>query len=503
MTDYPTSKYRILAVDDDPAILDLYQQILNSDVKKGRKSAVFELDCCSQGKEAVEAVRLSLEFNQSYAVIFLDLNMPPGPDGEWTAQQIQQLDPYTNIMLVSGFMRTDPGLSAKQGDTPDKLLYLQKPFHRQEILQFATALSAKWQAEAELRKLHLDMENLVERRTDALVKTNRRLRKAVKSRRKTEKALYTSEINFSSMIYANADGILILDENAIVRFMNPAAESIFGTKAKHFVGQTFEHLISPEKPTELDITTGDGKSMVAEMRVMETEWKGQKAYLASLRDITARKGMQQQLQLGLDHIKKVMDGTIQAMALAVEMRDPYTSGHQHRVAELAQAIAAEIDLPAEDVEGVYMAASIHDIGKISLPAEILSKPVKLTDIERKMIQAHSKVGYEILKGIDFSWPIAQILLQHHERMDGSGYPNGLGGKEILIGARIVGVSDVVETMASHRPYRPSIGLDKALEEVFNNRGKLYDEQVVSACLKLFNEKGFEFSQPEHILSATL
>ncbi len=236
---------------------------------------------------------------------------------------------------------------------------------------------------------------------------------------------------------------------------------------------------------------------------METEWKEKKAYLASLRDITDRKGMQQQLQLSLDHIKKVMDGTIQAMALAVEMRDPYTSGHQARVAELAQAIAEEINLPAGDVEGVYMAASIHDIGKISLPAEILSKPVRLTEIERKMIQAHSRMGYEILKGIDFSWPIAQTLLQHHERMDGSGYPNGLGGKEILIGARIVGVSDVVETMASHRPYRPSIGLDKALEEIFDNKGTLYDEQVVSACLKLFNEKGFEFSEPQHALSPHL
>ncbi|MGD9175892.1 MAG: response regulator, partial [Desulfobacterales bacterium] len=254
MTDMPLQKYRILAVDDDPAILDLYEQILNLDAKRDDKTVEFDLDCCSQGKEAVEAVRLSLEFNKSYAVIFLDLKMPPGPDGEWTARQILKKDPYTNIVLVSGFIRSNPGMSVKQTDTPDKLLYLQKPFHRQEILQFATALSAKWQAEAELRKLHLEMENLVEERTKALVKTNKRLREEVESRRETEKALHTSEINFSSMIYANADGILILDENAIVRFMNPAAESIFGTKAEHFVGQTFEHLISPEKPTELDIT---------------------------------------------------------------------------------------------------------------------------------------------------------------------------------------------------------------------------------------------------------
>ena len=500
MTEKPNTKYRILAVDDDQAILDLYQQILNSDSKKEGSDSNFEVDCCSQGKEAVEAVRLSLEFKKSYAVIFLDLNMPPGPDGEWTAEQIQKLDPYTNIVLVSGFVRTSPAKLAQHSNLPDKLLYLQKPFHRQEILQFATALSEKWQAELKLRNLHQQMEGLVEERTKALLHTNQQLLKEVEQRQDTEKALHKSEINFRNMIYSNADGILILDENSIVKFMNPAAESIFGTKATHFVGQTFEHLIIPEKPTELDITIGDGKSMIVEMRVMETEWEGQNVYVASLRDITDRKRMQQRLQVSLDNLREVMDGTIRAMALAVEIRDPYTSGHQHRVAELAQAIAEEIGLPDNDIEGVYMAASIHDIGKISLPAEILSKPVKLTDIERKMIQAHSKVGYNILKGIDFPWPIAQIVLQHHERMNGSGYPHGLGGNEVLIESRIVGTADVVETMASHRPYRPAMGLDKALAEVSGNMGRLYDENVVNACLKLFNEKGFQFSEPESVLS---
>jgi response regulator RpfG family c-di-GMP phosphodiesterase len=501
MTEDSTVKYRILAVDDDSTILDLYQQILSSDAKRGGSEATFEVDCCTQGKEAVETVKLALEFNKSYSVIFLDLNLPPGPDGEWTAEQIQKLDPYTNIVLVSGFMRAGPAKLANRSAASDRLLYLQKPFHRQEILQFATALSAKWLAEIELRNLHEEMEDLVDERTNALLQTNRQLRKEIATRQETEKALHMSEVNFRNMIYNNADGVLILDENSIVKFMNPGAESIFGTKAKHFVGQTFEHLIIPGKPTELDIIIGDGKSVVAEMRVMETEWEGKKAYLASLRDITNRKRMQQRLQRSLDNLKDVMDGTIRAMALAVEMRDPYTSGHQHRVAQLAQAIAEEISLPADTIEGVYMAASIHDIGKISLPAEILSKPLKLTEIERKMIQAHSKVGYDILNGVDFSWPIAQIVLQHHERMDGSGYPHGLGGKEVLIEARIVGVADVVETMASHRPYRPAMGLDRALEEVMKNKGRLYDEKVVNACLILFNEKGFEFPEPQHLLSA--
>jgi putative nucleotidyltransferase with HDIG domain len=426
--------------------------------------------------------------------------MPPGPDGEWVAEQIQKLDPYTNIVLVSGFMRASPEKFMNRSGAPDNLLYLQKPFHRQEILQFATALSVKWQAESELRNLHQKMEGLVSERTMALLQSNKQLRKEIDFRQETEKALHMSEANFRNMIYNNADGILILDENSFVKFMNPAAETIFGTKAGRFVGRAFEHLIIPGKPTELDITIGDGKSMVVEMRVMETEWKKKKAYLASLRDITDRKRMQQRLQLSLDNLKEVMDGTIRAMAIAVEMRDPYTSGHQHRVAQLAQAIAEELSLPADDVEGVYMASSIHDIGKISLPAEILSKPIQLTEIERKMIQAHSKVGYDILNRINFSWPIAQIVLQHHERLDGSGYPHGLGGNEILLEARIVGVADVVETMASHRPYRPSIGLDKALEEIFKNKGRLYDEKAVVACLLLFNEKGFEFPEPEHLSS---
>ncbi len=164
-----------------------------------------------------------------------------------------------------------------------------------------------------------------------------------------------------------------------------------------------------------------------------------------------------------------------------------------RVAKLTRAIAETIGLSEDQIEGVYVAASIHDIGKISLPAEILSKPIKLTEIEISLIQAHAQAGYDILKGIDFPWPIADIILQHHERMDGSGYPLGLAGDRITIEARIISVADVVETMSSHRPYRPSMGIDKALEEITRHSGTLYDADVVTACLKIFNEQSFEFS----------
>ena len=186
-----------------------------------------------------------------------------------------------------------------------------------------------------------------------------------------------------------------------------------------------------------------------------------------------------------------LEGTITAMASMVEMRDPYTAGHQHRVAELAQAIARELKLPEEDIHGIYLASVIHDLGKISIPAEILSKPGKLNKLEYEIIQIHPQAGYDILKQIEFPWPIAQMVHQHHERPDGSGYPNGLKDGEILIGSRIIAVADTVEAMSSHRPYRPGLGIESALGEIEQHRGTRYGAEVVDACLKLFREQGYQ------------
>lgn len=180
------------------------------------------------------------------------------------------------------------------------------------------------------------------------------------------------------------------------------------------------------------------------------------------------------------------------MASTVETGDPYIAGHQRRVADLARAIAKEMGLSAEPIDGIRVAGVIHDIGKISIPGEVLSKPGRLTEIEFGLIKAHPQVGYEILKAIDFPWPVAQIVLQHHERMDGSGYPSGLSSEEILLEARVLAVADVVEAISSHRPYRPALGMDKALEEISRHKGVLYDAGVVDACLKLFTERGFKF-----------
>ncbi|UCG79942.1 MAG: HD-GYP domain-containing protein, partial [Desulfobacterales bacterium] len=177
--------------------------------------------------------------------------------------------------------------------------------------------------------------------------------------------------------------------------------------------------------------------------------------------------------------------------LTVETRDPYTAGHQQRVAELARAIATELGISEDRIQGIRLAGVIHDIGKISVPGEILSKPGKISENELGIIKDHSQVGHDILKPVDFPWPIAQIVQQHHEKMDGSGYPGGVSGENILLEARILTVADVVEAMASHRPYRAALGIDVALSEISKGRGTLYDPKVVDACLRLFKDKGYQ------------
>jgi putative nucleotidyltransferase with HDIG domain len=201
-----------------------------------------------------------------------------------------------------------------------------------------------------------------------------------------------------------------------------------------------------------------------------------------------RKQAEEALQQSYKKLRRVLEETAVALASAIEKRDPYTAGHQERVAQLACAIAKAMSFSEELIEGIRVAGVLHDIGKISVPAEILSKPARLTQVEFAIIKTHPQVGYEIVKDIEFPWPVAQMTLQHHERMDGGGYPSGLRGEQILLEARILGVADVVEAISSHRPYRPALGIDKAKEEIVQKRGKLYDPAVVDAVLSVLAQE---------------
>ena len=300
-------------------------------------------------------------------------------------------------------------------------------------------------------------------------------------------------------------------ESKIIRANKTMANSL-KISVKDIVGKTTEELFSKEQAEKMrkddrevivsgkpkrDIiqpyTTPDGIRWLITDKIPYKDKKGKITGVIGLsKDITVQRKSEKELKQSYQKLKKTMDATLDTMSRIIEAKDPYTAGHQYGVCQLAVRIAQEMKLPEDKIEGIRIASLIHDIGKIGLPTEILSKPTKLTDIEFSLIKGHSQIGYDILKPIDFSYPVANIVLQHHERLNGSGYPNNLRGDEILLEAKIICVADVVEAMSSHRPYRPALGIDVALNEINKNKGIFYDTEVVDTCLKLFKEKEFKF-----------
>lgn len=252
---------------------------------------------------------------------------------------------------------------------------------------------------------------------------------------------------------------------------------------------------TPLKGLDWQIVRKDGTKRYVEISILLQKDSSGKpiGFRGVVRDITERKNMEAKLQQTLDSLSKAYDSTLQVMVSAVEVRDPYTALHQIRSADVARDIAVELGLPQEKIDAIRMAGAIHDIGKLSIPPEILTKPDKLTGVEFALIKEHSRSGYEILKNVESPWPLAQIVHQHHERINGSGYPRSLKGDEISLEARVLAVADVVSAMVSHRYHRPSLGIGAALEEIEKHKGVLYDHVVVDACLKLFREKGYKLA----------
>jgi PAS domain S-box-containing protein len=333
---------------------------------------------------------------------------------------------------------------------------------------------------------------------------NRMLR--IRVNKKT-KELRESEERYRLIFEHSPIGLLYFDKNGVIVACNDTFVKIIGSSREALIGLNMLNL--PDKGVvsavrqALSGSTGVYEDMyhsvttpkITPIRALFktiTDINGvAQSGMGIIEDVTKQKEIENERKQSLEKASKALGATVRAMASIVETRDPYTAGHQHGVADLARAIAAEMNLAEAQIEGIHMAGTIHDIGKISVPAEILTKPGKLTEIEYGLVKTHPLAGYDILKDIEFPWPVADTVLQHHERIDGSGYPEGLKGEAILPEARILAVADVVEAIASHRPYRPALGIEAAIEEIYKNRLILYDSNVVDACIRLFREKGYK------------
>jgi PAS domain S-box-containing protein len=336
-----------------------------------------------------------------------------------------------------------------------------------------------------------------------------------RARKLAEKAMRESEAKFRALVESSSDWIWEINEQSVYTYASPQVHDLLGYSVEEIIGKKPFDLMSPDVAEEVrerfKAFEGERKpfrmlenaNLHKDGRVVFLETNGTpivdghgvfRGYRGIDRDITERKRAEEERRLIAKKLGQTLSQTIDAIAAMVEARDPYTAGHQRRVASLACAIAGEMGFSVDKIHGLELAATIHDLGKIHIPAEILSKPGHLNKIEFELIKGHAQAGYDIIKDVQFHWwPVAQMVLQHHERLDGSGYPQGLKGDQILPEANILAVADVVEAMVSHRPYRPGLGFEAALEEITKNRGVLYDSAVVDSCLALFREKKFEFN----------
>lgn len=334
----------------------------------------------------------------------------------------------------------------------------------------------------------------------------------LEDRREAQDRLAESEERFRGMLEQNIAAIFMVEDGRIT-FANRRAGEILGHDPRDLMGRallgfvvradrrkllaTVRRLLDGgEKAIEETFGALRSDGTVADIgaHAVMANLRGKRAVLGIAQDIGERRKAQEEIDRYIARLERTVLGTLEAVSAMVELRDPYTSGHERRVGDLAAAIGQEMGLDAHVVKGLRLTGFVHDIGKISAPAEILSKPAALTPMEFEFIKGHAQSGYDVLKRVDFPWPVAEVILQHHERLDGSGYPRGLRGEEILPEARIISVADVVEAMANHRPYRAGLGLDAALAEIEAGSGTRYDARACAACLALFRDRGYRFPE---------
>lgn len=329
----------------------------------------------------------------------------------------------------------------------------------------------------------------------------------IREHKQAEKALKESNDKYKQLFEMISDALFLIDnETGKILEVNASASNLYGFTYDELLKLNHTDLSAEPAKTRKVTLEGetfipvrwhrkkDGNVFPVEIGARHIVWNGRTAHIAAIRDITDRLRLAESERENFARLRKALGATVNAIAVTVETRDPYTAGHQRRVADLARSIATELKLSRYHIDGIRMASQIHDIGKISVPSEILSKPSKLTAAEFALIKNHPQAGHDILKDIEFPWPVARIVLEHHEHLDGSGYPNGLTGKDLLIESKILSVADVVEALSSHRPYRPSMGIEVALNEISRKSGVFYEPDAVHACIKLFNEKGYKLKE---------
>ncbi|OGP53354.1 MAG: hypothetical protein A2Y65_05570 [Deltaproteobacteria bacterium RBG_13_52_11] len=433
-------------IEDNPGDALLIQEML-AEGGGGR----FQLECATHLSAGLERL-----VNNDIGLVLLDLGLPDSQGFDTFAKAYAQV-PRVPIIVLSGLADEELATKTVQEGAQDYLV-----------------------------KGHLDSNVLV-----------RTIRYAIERKRTEE------ELRGQALVFENIhDGIIVTDlEGKIIRW-NPAAERMFGYYKDEVFRKTLGTLTTriingtlrdDRWAGEMNFTRKDGTEGVCETTVipLRDEHGTISTVFGVSRDITERKQGERELQRSYHKLRETLITTVNALASTIEMRDRYTAGHQRRVTMLACAIAEEMGLTEEQFDGIRLAGLVHDIGKITIPAEILNKYGRISATEFNIIKTHPLEGYKVLKEIEFPWPVAQIVLQHHERLDGSGYPQGLKNGGIMLEAKILAVADVVEAMASNRPYRPALGIEAALEEITKNRGVLYDPEVADVCARVFIERGFK------------
>ncbi len=364
----------------------------------------------------------------------------------------------------------------------------------------------------------MKLKKLLAERTERLAiieKSYMKLEEESKKEVTTIKNTYSGMTKVYNEIVNNSPtGIIKLDENLTIEYENPTIERILGIPSKdlpNFRGLNIRKIAAFQETDMIPIFNYLLKSRRVEIETVFYNHFNKKTYakvigiplsnekifngaVLLIHDVSQQLQAEEKLRQSMEMQDKATDDIIQTMISISEIRDPYTGNHQRRVCELSEAIAMEMGMDSERIKGIGYTARIHDIGKVAVPSDILTKPGKISDMEFNVIMNHSKVGYDILRNIRFPWPIAEIVYQHHERIDGSGYPRNLTKKQILLEARIIGLADVVEAIASHRPYRAALGIEKAMKEISNKRGSYFDEDVVDACLSIVQDKNFQFTE---------